>query len=45
MLASVSLFPEDDIELTMFWISGMTLSAIAVVTALFIYLTMHHRHH
>ena len=33
---SVSLFPEEDIELTMFWISGTTLSAIAGVIALFI---------
>ena len=35
-LASVSLFPEEDIELTMFWISGMTLSEIALLIALFI---------
>ena len=37
-LASVSLFPEEDIELTMFWISGMTLSEIALLIALFIWL-------
>ena len=36
-LASVSLFPEEDIEPTMFWISGMTLSAMALLIALFIW--------
>ena len=34
----VSLYLEEDIELTMFWISGMTLSDIAVLMALFIWL-------
>ena len=37
ILASVSLCPVDDNELAIFWISGITLSATAVVIALFIW--------
>ena len=36
VLASGSLFPEEDIELTMFWISGITLSVMELLIALFI---------
>ena len=38
ILVSVSLFPEEDIELTIFWISGNTFSDMAVLIALFIWL-------
>ena len=40
ILSSVPLWPADDIEFAIFWISGMTLSAIAVVIALFIWLSI-----